>query len=153
MNAEEMREPHIGQQHRHQQGNPAGKWTSQQYSMPTDQAWLHTKAARHHPLAHLVRNLKNQRRTPGMRPASTQRQPMGHNPQVARTPPPWQTRRITPTQARRGERRQGAHLQPARSQRPGKPHLTRPNARPAGKRRPADTTATKTLLMPSWSPA
>ena len=81
-----------------------------------------------------------------MRPASTHHQPMGHNPQVARTPPPWRTRRIRPTQTRWGRRRHGAQLKPARSQRPSKHHPTRPSARPTGKSRPANTTATKTLL-------
>ena len=146
-------DPHNGQQHHHQWGNPEGEWTSQQYSMPTHRAWRHTEAARHRPLANLVRNLKNQCRTPGVRPASTHHQPMGHNPQVARAPPPWRTQRITPTQARRGRRCHGAHLKLARSQRPGKPHPARPNARPARKGLSADTTTTKTLSMPSWSPA
>ena len=78
-------------------GKPGGEWTSQQYSMPTHRAWWHTEAARHRPLASLVRNLKNQCRTPGMRPAFGHHQPMKHNPQIARAPPPWRTRRITPT--------------------------------------------------------
>ena len=146
-------DPQSKQQHRHQQGHLAGEWTSQQYSMPTHQAWRHTEAARHRPLANLVRNLKDQNRTTGMRPASNQLQPMEHNPQVARVAPPWRTRRIALTHARRGRRRNEAHLQPARSQRPGKPHPTRLNTRPAEKRCPANTTATSTLLMPSWSPA
>ena len=119
--------PHSGQEHHHQQGNLAGEWTSQQYSMPSHRAWRHTEAARHRPLANLVRNLTNQCRTPGERQASTDHQPMGHNPQVARAPPPWRLRRITPTQARRGRRCHEAHLKPARSQRPGKTHPTRPS--------------------------
>ena len=146
-------DPHSGQKHHRQQGNLAREWTSRQYSMPTHRAWRHTEAARHRLLANLVRNLKSQCRTSGMRPASTHHQPMGHNPQVARAPPPWRTRRIRPTQPRRGRRGRGGHLKPARSERPGKSHPTRPSARPAGKRRPADTTATKTLSMPSWNPA
>ena len=89
----------------------------------------------------------------GVRPTSTHHQPMGHNPPGPRTPPPWLTRRITPTQARKGRHRYGANLKPARSQRPGKPHPTHPSARPAGKHRPADTTPPKTISMPSWSPA
>ena len=72
---------------------------------------------------------------------------------VARTPPPWPTRRIAPAQARQERRLHGDHLLPARSQRPEKPHPTRPSVQAAGKGRPADTTATKTLSMPSWSPA
>ena len=147
------RDPHNGQQHHHQWGNLAGEWTSQQYSMPTDRAWRHTEAVRHQPLANLVLNLKNQCRTPGVWPASPNHQPMGHNPQVARMPPPWRTQRITPTQAHLGRRRHRTHLEPAQSQRPEKPHPTRRNARPAEKLRPANTTATKTLSMPSWGPA
>ena len=73
------------------------------------------------------------------------RHPMGYNPRVAWAPPPWRTWRITLTQARREGRHHGTHLQPARSQRPGKSHPTHPNVRLAGKRRPADTTATGTL--------
>ena len=53
----------------------------------------------------------------------------------------------------RQRRRHGTHRKPERRQRPGKPHPTRPSARSAGKRHPADTTATTTVLMPSWSPA
>ena len=52
-----------------------------------------------------------------------------------------------------GEAPPRGHLKPARSPKPGKPHRTRPSARPTGKRRPAGTTATNTLSMPSWSPA
>ena len=106
-------DPHNGHKHHHQQGNLAGEWTSQQCSMPTHRAWRHREAARHRLLANLVRNLRSQCRTPGMRPASIHDQPTGHNPQVVRAPPPWRTRRITPTQARRGRRRHGAHLKPA----------------------------------------
>ena len=78
------------------------------------------EAARHRLLANQVRTLKNHGRTPGMKPASTTSQPMGHNPQVVHTPPPWLPPRITPTQARRERRRRGAHLKPARSHRPEK---------------------------------
>ena len=152
-------DPHSGQKRHHQQRAPpkwrnlAEEWTSKRYSMPVHRAWRQMEAATHRPLANLVRNLKNHGRTPGMRPASTHHQPMGHNPQVAQGPPPWPTWRITPTQARRERLHHGAHLKPARSQKPWKRQPTRQSARPSEKRRPAVTTATKTLSMPSWSPA
>ena len=59
------------------------------YSMTTHRAWRHTEAARHRSLANMVKNLKNQCRTSGTRPASTHHQAMGHISQVARTPPSW----------------------------------------------------------------
>ena len=136
---------HSGQQQRHQQGNLAADWTSQQYSMPTHLAWRHTEAARHRPLANLVRNLKNQCRTPGMRPASTHHQPMRHNPQVARTPPPCQPGALRRRKSAGGGAATGPTCNPRPVRGPGKPHLIRPNARPAGKGRPASTTATWTL--------
>ena len=121
--------------------------------MPTHRTWWHTEAARHRPLGNLIRKLKDQCRTARVRTASAHHQPVGRNPQVARAPPLWRTQHITRTPARRGRHRDRTHQKPARSQRPGKPHPTCPSARPAGKRRPADTTATTTLSMPSWSPA
>ena len=145
--------PHSKQQHQHQWGNLAMEQTGQQCSMPTRGTWRHTEAARHRLLANLIRNLKDQCRTTVVRTASAHNQPMSCNRQVARAPPPWRTQRITPTQARRGRRRHGTHRKPARRHRPGEPHPTRPSARPAERCRPADTTATTTLSMPSWSPA
>ena len=75
-------------------------------------------------MANLVRNLKNQCRTPSMTPASSHHPPMEHNLQVTQTLPPWRPRRITLTQARRRRRHHGAHLKPTRSP---KPEKTTPN--------------------------
>ena len=80
-------DPHNGQQHQHQWGNLARERTGQQYSMPTRRTWWHTEAARHKPLANLIRNLNNKCRTPSVRSASAHHQPLGRNPQVARAPP------------------------------------------------------------------
>ena len=121
--------------------------------MPARRPWRQAEATRHRTLANLVRDLTIQCRTQSMRPPPAHQPPMGCNPQVARTQPSPRPRRITLTKALWFRRYQGAHLEPARSQNPKKPHPTHPSAQPTGKRCPAGTTAAKTLLMPSWSPA
>ena len=99
-------------------------------------------------MASLTRNPRGQLRTPGVRTA-----PTGPRPRITRAPPPGRTCRPVPTRARQGRRCNEIHRKPARGQRPGKPHPTRPSAGTKEERHPAGTTATTTPSMPSWTPA
>ena len=99
-------------------------------------------------MASLTRNPRGQLRAPGVRTA-----PTGPRPRITRAPPPRHTWRPAQTQARQGRRCRKIHRKPARGQRPGKPHPTRPSARTKEERHPAGTTATTTPSMPSWTPA
>ena len=99
-------------------------------------------------MASLTRNPRGQLRTPGARTA-----PTGPRPRITRAPPPGRTWRPAQTRAHQGRRCHEIHRKPARGQRPGKPHPTRPSARTKEERHPAGTTATTTPSMPSWTPA
>ena len=142
------RGPHSGRQHQHQWGSLAGERTGRQCRVPTRRTKRHTEATRHWQLASLTRNPSDQLRTPSVRTAPTDPQP-----QITRAPPPWRTWHFVQTQARRGGRRSEIHRKPTQGQRPGKPHPTRPGARPREERHPTDATATTTPSMPSWVPA
>ena len=90
-------------------------------------------------MASLTRNPRGQLRTPGVRTA-----PTGPRPRITRAPPPGRTWQPAQTRARQGRRCCKIHRKPARGQRPGKPHPTRPGARTKEERQPAGTTATTT---------
>ena len=99
-------------------------------------------------MASLTRDRRVQLRTPGVRTA-----PTSPRPRITRALPPGRTWRPAQTRARQGRRRHEIHRKPARGQRPGKPHRTRPSARTKEERHRAGTTATRTPSMPSWTPA